>query len=168
MNSFPEAKLMLRCNHYLEPSPQGASDRKIPICLVNSAFNLSQRSARSYGGQRASAGFTDRVAGSSAAGSRARQSLQRPQPLSARYGLAQSIGVVGGSDKSRHELQLAVAITSKDCRTSFAPETISSKRNEHDRTQTKAQQKSTALVDVPSLIAVWLQVRVPPGPPRFT
>jgi hypothetical protein len=81
--------------------------------------------------------------------------------------LAQSIGVVGCSDKSRHELQLAVAITSKDCRTSFAPETISSKRNEHDRTQTKAQQKSTALVDVPSLIAVWLQVRVPPGPPRF-
>jgi hypothetical protein len=34
---------MLRCNHYLEPSPQGASERKIPICLVNSVFNSRGR-----------------------------------------------------------------------------------------------------------------------------
>jgi hypothetical protein len=56
-------------------------------------------------------GFTDRVADQARQGSRARQNLQRPRPLSARYGLAQSIGVVGGSDKSRHKLQPAVAIT---------------------------------------------------------
>jgi hypothetical protein len=107
MNSFPEAKLMLRCNHYLEPSPQGASDRKIPICLVNSAFNLSQRSARSYGGQRASAGFTDRVAGSSAAGSRCAPELAAP---------ATTIGSVWvGSIHRRGRLQRQIATRASAC-----------------------------------------------------
>jgi hypothetical protein len=56
-------------------------------------------------------------------------------------------------------------------RTSFAPETTSTKRNERDQTQTKKQQnqrsRSISCRILP-LITVWLQVRVLPGPPVFS
>src|SRR5580704_10314175 len=41
--------------------------------------------------------------------------------------------------------------------------------DETQRTQTKSNKrtvKSTKLIDIPSLITVWLEVRVLPGPPR--
>jgi hypothetical protein len=44
-------------------------------------------------------------------------------------------------------------------RTSFAPETTSSKRNERNRTHTTAV-KSTKLIDILPLITVWLQARI--------
>jgi hypothetical protein len=49
-------------------------------------------------------------------------------------------------------------------RTSFAPETISPERNEHDQSNENAA-KSTIASFIQSLITVWLQVRVLPGPP---
>jgi hypothetical protein len=117
---------MLRCNHYLEPSPQGASERKIPICLVNSVFNSRGRApARNRRGKERQWDLPIALQIKRGRFESAPE-LQRPQLLSARYGLAQSIGVVGGSDKSRHKLQPAVAITRsqhsptrKDRRTSF-------------------------------------------------
>jgi hypothetical protein len=48
-------------------------------------------------------------------------------------------------------------------RTSFAPETTSSKRNKRNRTGTKMQQKSTRPTNILPLITVWLQGRVLPG-----
>jgi hypothetical protein len=162
---------MLRCNRYLEPSPQGASEWKIPICLVNSAFN-SRPSARPHNRRGKERQWDLPIALQIKRGR-----FESAPELAAPATTIGSIWVGSIHRRGRRQRQIATRASACCCYHKvpaftnaqrpphqFAPETISSKRNEHDRTQTKAQQKSAALVDVPS---VWLQVRVLPGPPAF-
>jgi hypothetical protein len=146
---------MLRCNHYLEPSPQGASERKIPICLVNSVFNSRGRApARNRRGK-------ERQWDLPIALQIKRGRFESAPELAAPATTIGSIWVGSIHRRGRRQRQIATQASACCCHHKvpaftnaqrpphqFAPETISSKRNEHDRTQTKAQQKSAALVDV--------------------
>jgi hypothetical protein len=106
---------MLRCNHYFNPSPQGASKRNTLDLFSEFSLQLpaaERAAATAVARVKVSARFTDRIT------DQARQ--VRARTCSARNHYRLDMGWL----KSRHELQLAVALTRsqhsptrKDCRT---------------------------------------------------